>query len=187
MGADGAVLLATARETLARGVLGERHRPDLARCEPSLRRNAATFVTLRAGARLRGCRGILEPVRPLLEDVAYNTWLTAFEDSRFPPVEAAELGALTIEISLLSPLRRVPAETREALFEALLPGETGLILAEGGLRATFLPKEWQSLPEPHSFVDALLRKAGLPTHGWSTGRQAWIYTTESLAGPAMTE
>ena len=59
---------------------------DLAQYPAELQEKKATFVTLHRNKALRGCIGILKPVRPLAEDVAYNAWAAAFGDSRFTPL-----------------------------------------------------------------------------------------------------
>lgn len=140
----------------------------------------ATFVTLTLGGSLRGCRGTLEATRPLAHDLWRNAWASAFDDPRFPPLERAELAALEIDVSLLSALEPVPAPSRSVLLEQLVPHLHGLVLEAGGRRATFLPKVWESLPEPARFVAGLMAKAGLPQHGWPGAVRAWRYTTERV-------
>lgn len=177
-------LLGIARRALADGVRGRRYRPDPSAFDAALGTPGASFVTLTAGPALRGCRGTLEPRRALLDDVARNSWLTAFEDPRFPPVRSSELADLTIELSLLSPLAPLAVSDLPGLVAAIAPDRPGLVLARGPRRATFLPKVWASLPEPETFVRALLNKAGLPPDRWSTDHRAWTYSVTSCRGPA---
>lgn len=149
---------------------------------PELRRRQASFVTLSDhDGGLRGCCGSLEPRSSLAADLASNAWRTAFGDPRFEPVTADELPGLELEIALLSPLVKLPVASREELQRGLVAHRHGLLLECGGLRATFLPKVWTSLPDPHSFVGQLMRKGGIS--GWSEGMQAWTYTTECFQGP----
>jgi AmmeMemoRadiSam system protein A len=140
----------------------------------------ASFVTLKRAGELRGCRGLLEPVRPLALDVWHNAWASAYDDPRFPPVGASELPELDIEVSLLSALERVLAETQEQLLGSLEPGRHGVLIALGPRRATFLPQVWKSLPEPSRFLAELKSKAGIPRDYWSPDIEAWRYTTHSL-------
>lgn len=141
---------------------------------------AATFVTLKRLGRLRGCRGLLEPIRPLAWDVWHNAWASAFDDPRFPRLTASELDDLEIGISILSTLERMPADTETALLGSLEPGRHGLVIALGQRRATFLPQVWGSLPDPGRFLGELKAKAGLPRDFWSPQMQAWRYTTRSV-------
>lgn len=55
---------------------------------------------LKDGA-LRGCIGSLEACRPLLDDLRSNALAAALRDPRFPPLTAAELPDVDIEVSVL--------------------------------------------------------------------------------------
>ncbi|MGH8283002.1 MAG: AmmeMemoRadiSam system protein A [Gammaproteobacteria bacterium] len=149
--------------------------------DPVLRKRHASFVTLKRHAVLRGCIGTLKPKRPLLADVIHNARLAAFEDPRFPPLTAPELEDLHIEISVLSKAEPIKANNRAELLRALRPGEDGLIVREGRLRATFLPAVWRSLPDADRFYDELMKKAGLGAAHWSSALKFFRYHTESFS------
>jgi AmmeMemoRadiSam system protein A len=140
----------------------------------------ASFVTLKRAGQLRGCRGLLEPIRPLAHDVWHNAWASAFDDPRFPPLAPGELAGLDVGISILSALERVVARSEAELLGSLEPGRHGLVLALGPRRATFLPQVWESLPDPDQFLAELKGKAGLPRDLWPAGMEAWRYTVESV-------
>lgn len=181
--ADRSHLLGLARRSIERGLespLAPAPLPAEA-LAPGLAAPAASFVTLKRGGRLRGCRGMIEPVRPLAEDVWHNAWASAFDDPRFPPLHATELDDLRVAISVLSALERVGAASESELLGQLQPGRHGLVLALGPRRATFLPQVWESLPEPGLFLDELKAKAGLPRDFWSPDIEAWRYGTETLS------
>lgn len=154
--------------------------PDLDTLTADFAAMAATFVTLSVAGSLRGCRGTLEATRPLVHDLWRNAWASAFDDPRFPPLERAELPTLQIDVSLLSALEPVPAWSESVLLEQLVPHVHGLVLEAGGQRATFLPKVWESLPEPARFLAELKVKAGLPRRGWPSALRAWRYTAERV-------
>lgn len=61
-----------------------------------------------------------------------------------------------------------------------MPGETGLILADGERRALFLPSVWNKLPDPADFVAARKRKAGLAPEHWSGTMTARLFRAESF-------
>jgi len=126
----------------------------------------ATFVTLKIDEQLRGCIGTLNPLRPLIKDVAYNASQAAFHDPRFDPLQPQELEALHISISILSSAEKMQVTSEADLIEQLRPGEDGLIIHDGRHRATFLPSVWQQLPEPNTFVHHLKLKAGLAPDDW---------------------
>jgi len=140
----------------------------------------ASFVTLHAEEQLRGCIGSLEPRTSLAEDVSFNAYAAAFRDTRFQPLLAEELDALSLEISVLSSPEMLEFDSESSLLGVVRPGIDGLILQEHDLRSTFLPSVWESLPDPARFLDHLKLKAGLPTDYWSESIRVWRYTTESF-------
>jgi len=141
----------------------------------------ASFVTLHAEEKLRGCIGSLEPRTSLAEDVSFNAYAAAFRDTRFRPLQADELVTLSLQISVLSTPERLDFDSESSLLEAIRPGIDGLILQEQAFRSTFLPSVWESLPEPAQFVGHLKLKAGLAADYWSASIRVWRYTTESFA------
>ena len=141
----------------------------------------ASFVTLHAEEKLRGCIGSLEPRTSLAEDVSYNAYAAAFRDTRFQPLQAGELDTLSLEISVLSSTGdRLDFDSESSLLAAVRPGIDGLILQEHDFRSTFLPSVWESLPDPAQFLGHLKLKAGLATDYWSASIRVWRYTTESF-------
>jgi len=157
--------------------------PDLADCPPLALTARACFVTLTTSAQgLRGCRGSLEPRRALGLDVWHNAQASACADPRFPALQRAELGELSIEIAVLGPLETVHAMSEAELQAQLVPLRDGLVLRWRAHRATFLPKVWEHLPEPRDFLAALRQKAGLPPDFWSPELVIERYKTEVLSG-----
>ncbi len=139
----------------------------------------AAFVTLNRQGGLRGCIGHLEPVQPLVADVVQNAFAAAFQDPRFPPLQAAEEPQLEVHISVLSLPQAMTFDSEADLLRQIRPGEDGLILQDGPHRGTFLPSVWESLPEPRQFLEHLKIKAGLPSGHWSDRIRISRYQTES--------
>ena len=174
-------LLEIALESIQSGLDNHQHLiPDPASLPANLCAYRACFVTLESGGKLRGCIGSLEPRTILAEDTSYNAWGAAFRDPRFRPLQAGELGALTIRVSVLCEREMVQFDTEQDLINKLRPGMDGLILQEHACKGTFLPSVWESLPKAEDFLAQLKLKAGLPVHYWSDTMQAWRYTTESF-------
>ena len=160
----GTTLLALARAAIAHR-LGRGPAPVVPD-DPRLREKGATFITLARDGELRGCIGSLRRSRELGEDVIHNALAAAFEDSRFEPLTAEELDAVTIEVSILSEPEFLDFFGEEELLAQLRPGEDGLILFSGCHSATFLPQVWEQLPERRQFMAALKQKARLPVDFW---------------------
>jgi AmmeMemoRadiSam system protein A len=151
--------------------------------EARLRALGASFVTLEAAGRLRGCIGSLYPARPLYLDVVRNARRAA-EDPRLPPVTVREWPRLDISVSILTRPHPLAAAGPAELAAVLRPGLDGLILQDGRHRATFLPKVWHKLPDPADFVQALLDKGGWPARGWPAGVRAARYTSVDFTDAA---
>ncbi len=141
----------------------------------------ATFVTLKQQGDLRGCIGTLEARWPLGEDLIANAQHAAFDDPRFLPVEAADLPAIQIEVSVLSAPQELTFSSEEDLLGQLQPEVDGLILERAGQRGTFLPNVWEDLPDKRQFLRHLLGKAGLPGDTSLMQCRLWRYRVAKFA------
>lgn len=164
-------LLASARQTLDRYLKTGRKEPlpvPAAGRDAELEQPAAAFVTLRKHGELRGCIGTFSPSMPLWQVVPDRTLAAAGEDPRFPPLKAAE-GPVEIEISLLTPLKRL------ASWRDFRLGH-GALLVLGAESGTLLP---QVAAEMHwnrdQFLENLALKAGLEPKAYRDPR-AVLYT-----------
>lgn len=179
-------LLQLARDSIAHGLeTGEPLKVNVHDYPSELTVDRATFVTLERQGQLRGCIGMLEAVRPLVEDVAENAFAAAFRDPRFPPLADDELADLDLHISILSPAESMHFESEQDLIEQIRPGIDGLILQDGHRRGTFLPSVWEQLPDARQFLRHLKQKAGLPADYWSDTLKIFRYTTEMFPKTGM--
>jgi AmmeMemoRadiSam system protein B/AmmeMemoRadiSam system protein A len=137
---------------------------------------AAVFVTLTKGGVLRGCIGCLGPTLPLAEALQQYAQEAAFSDHRFPPVAQGELEKLEIEISILSPLRRVKSA------ESIEPKKHGVVVKQGRSSGLFLPQVWEKIPEKEQFLGELCeQKAGLSRKAWQDPKtELYIFTVEAF-------
>jgi len=169
---QGKALLWLARETIARQLGMAVHEPgaDIAArlLDQELQGKRGTFVTLKEHGELRGCIGSLAAMDSIVEGVKRNALHAAFEDSRFRPVEIKELGAIEVEISILTEPTPLAYTNAEELLRMLRVGVDGVILRKGVQGATFLPQVWEQLPDPRDFLSHLCRKAGLPADAWQS-------------------
>jgi AmmeMemoRadiSam system protein A len=119
------------------------------------------FVTLKTHGRLRGCIGTIEPIKPLHETVREMARAAALNDPRFTPLGEDELPALDIEISAMSPLRRVTSA------DEIVVGTHGLVIEKGLHRGLLLPQVavehgWDA----ETFLGYTCEKAGLDRNAW---------------------
>jgi len=159
--------------------------PDVAltTCTAALRSPGATFVTVQVDGALRGCLGSLLAHRPLARDVAAHAYAAASEDPRFVPVAPHELVGVALEVAVLGAPEPMRFRDEADLIAQLRPGRDGLIFEAGSCRGTFLPKVWEHLPEPTTFLAQLKRKAGLTPDYWSDDVRVARYATQSFAAP----
>ena len=108
-----------------------------------------------------------------------TTVQTAFSDPRFPPLLAAELPEIRVEISVLTPSQPLAFDGPEDLLARLTPGIDGVTLRVHGRRATFLPQVWDAYPDPEVFLGLLCQKMGLLPDTWRSLMPAWKRTTRS--------
>lgn len=143
---------------------------------PELNQPAAVFVTLSKGGDLRGCIGTMAPRELLSDAVAAFAVASAFEDPRFEPLSAGELAAVKIEVSVLSPLRRV------AGWEEIVEGKHGVYIQKGQSNGTYLPQVWEHFKSKEKFLTSLcLEKAGLPASAWKEkSTELYVYTVDSF-------
>jgi len=139
----------------------------------------ATFVTLRwPDGNLHGCIGGLVARRPIVADVAHNAVAAALHDPRSQPIRLGQVDDLDLELSILSPLERIPFRSETEALAAIRPGIDGIVLVWREHSATFLPSMWPRLPEVSDFLGALKVKAGLPARFWEDGVHLERYTAD---------
>jgi len=174
-------LHAIARKSILHGLdTGKPLTVELDKLDKNLQNNRATFVTLHKNSQLRGCIGILEPVRRLADDVAYNAYAAAFKDRRFNPVTRNEINQLDVHISILGTPQIIEFSSEKDLVSQLRPGIDGLIMEADGSHGTFLPSVWESVPDKQDFLNHLKLKTGLPESYWSNNIKMQRYTVEDF-------
>ena len=138
-----------------------------------LSKKCGAFVSLHKHGRLRGCIGHFGEDYPLYEIVAEMARAAAFEDPRFMPVTHNELTDLDIEISVLTPMRRI-----QSLDEFKLHRH-GIYIKKGYRSGTFLPQVADEVNwTKEEFVAHCSQdKAGLGWNGW---RDAELYVYEAI-------
>ena len=161
--AAGRALVTAARQTLERA-LAKRIPADEVRLEryAELSRAGGLFVTLRKHGQLRGCIGRIQTKEPLASSVRAVALDAALKDSRFQPVSPEELDDLRVEVSVLTPPRKLDQP------KDLVAGRDGVILEYQGHSGVFLPQVWEETGWTRmEFLRELAsQKAGLPPDAW---------------------
>ncbi len=169
---DKAALLKLARTTLEAHFADE-STPACPSSRKALTEEKGAFVSLHRGEELRGCIGQLYPDKNLGKVVQHCVLSAALEDMRFLPVAQDEVNDLNIEISVLSPFRRVQN------IEEIEVGRHGLYVVQGRFRGLLLPQvATQYRWDRKRFLEQTCLKAGLPGSAWQDPRTI-IHTFEA--------
>ena len=141
--------------------------------DSEIKRNAGAFVSVYIGKELRGCIGTFSESKPLFENVKKMAVSAAFTDNRFRPIGKEETVKLQIEISVLTPRKRIFSP------DEIKIGKHGIYIISGMNKGTLLPQvaeknQWSSL----EFLEYCAHyKTGLHKSGW---KDAELYTYEAI-------
>lgn len=129
--------------------------------EQALNVRRGCFVTIKQRDQLRGCIGNFQSELPLFKEVAAMACASAVRDPRFYPMKEKDLDDFTIEISVLSPLKKIDE------IEQIVIGQHGIYLEKGYYRGVLLPqvateRHWDRL----TFLKQTCLKAGLAADAW---------------------
>ena len=167
-------LLEIARSAI-KTYLSTRKKICLDESDPCLCQPNGVFVSLYKGKQLRGCIGRLSAEQPLFLSCSDMAVEAAVNDPRFPPLEIEELAGIDIEISVLSPLKRISKPDEIKL------GVHGVLISKGYRSGVFLPQVaietgWSK----EEFLSNLCtHKAGLPASAWQQPTsEIYIFSAE---------
>lgn len=170
------ILLKTARESIVNSFeKSKRKSHSTGKLKGILGKEAGAFVSIYINKKLRGCiGGFAREGNPLLELVQQMA-VSAASDRRFDPVKKEELENMNLEISVLSPLKKIDS------IDEIELGKHGIYIKKGMFSGTFLPqvatKTGWNLAE---FLGKCSRdKAGIGWDGWKTA-DIFVYEAEIL-------
>ena len=131
------------------------------------------FVTLHLNGNLRGCIGRFTSSSTLHATIREMAQSAAFSDPRFPSLSRNEAHRIDIEVSVLSPLKKI------ASIDEFKLGRDGIYMIKGSHHGTFLPQVatetgWTT----EEFLGHCARdKAGIGYNGWKDA-ELYTYQTE---------
>jgi AmmeMemoRadiSam system protein A len=128
-----------------------------------LKEKYGVFVSLHIDKELRGCIGYVEGIQPLQTAVMEMAKSAAFHDPRFEPVGRDEVAKIKIEISVLSPLKKI-----KDIHEIQI-GIHGIVIEKGFYKGLLLPQvateyNW----DLETFLNHSCIKAGLSPEAWKS-------------------
>lgn len=153
-------LLRLARDTIEAEILGK-PLPPLPKVEGRFAEECGAFVTIHKRGRLRGCIGNMIGRGPLVRTVQNMAIACSTQDPRFDAVRPEELKELDIEISVLSPMKRI-TDTGE-----IEVGRHGILMSRGPYSGVLLPQvATEQGWDREEFLINTCYKAGLPQDAW---------------------
>ena len=165
-------LLEIAREAIE-SYVNKQERIKIKETNPKLREKRGVFVTLTKSGQLRGCIGYIQPIKPLCEAVRDMAIEAAVNDPRFTPLQKGELNEIEIEISVLSPLKKIEDVTEIEV------GRDGIFIKKGFHSGLLLPQvATENNWDREEFLRHTCYKAGLPSDAWKEGAEIYIFSAE---------
>jgi len=135
--------------------------PDFKVESPVLKENRGAFVTIHKRGQLRGCIGYIEGRGPLHKTIEEMAEAAAFRDPRFTPVKEKELPELELEISVLTPLKKIKD------VDEVQVGKHGIYIKKGWYSGLLLPQVATEYGwDRQAFLEHTCQKAGLPSNAW---------------------
>ncbi len=166
-------LLLIAKNSIVKAVTGKKA-PEVEVTESRLQENCGAFVTIKKHGQLRGCIGYIIAAKPLHETVRDVAASAAVNDNRFSPVSKKELDELELEISALTPLKRIES------VEEIEVGKHGIYMKRGFSSGLLLPQVATEYGwDREAFLEHTCNKAGLPRDAWKDkSTEIYIYSAE---------
>ena len=144
--------------------------PETAITSETLKEKRGAFVTLHKQGNLRGCIGYIRAQKPLYQTIREMAIAAAFQDTRFDPVTEKELKEIDIEISVLTPLKKIDT------VEEIEVGRHGIYIIKGIYSGLLLPQVATEYGwDRKTFLEHTCTKAGLPDDAWKE-KGTTIYT-----------
>jgi hypothetical protein len=174
------LLIEVAREAIVSNLTGEKL-PQRETIPSNLLVKRGCFVTIKQNSALRGCIGNFVSDKPLHELVREMAVAAATLDPRFYPMKRGDLDDFELEISVLSPLRKIGS------IEDIQVGLHGLYLEKNVSRGVLLPQVaveygW----DRETFLCQTCLKAGLHEDDWQEGADIYVFTAD-VFGPVSAE
>jgi len=149
------ILLNIARRTIENLSEGK-DLPDFDIKDNVLKEKCGAFVTIHKKGNLRGCIGNIIGEQPLWETVRKMAVEAASNDPRFPPLTSGEVKDIDIEISVISPFKKIDD------VENIQVGKHGIFIRRGYYQGLLLPQVATEYGwDRKKFIEHTCLKAGL--------------------------
>ena len=161
-----------ARSSIERVLFGREEEPP--EIPETLKKKMGAFVCLKTKGELKGCIGSIRGQMPLDETVRRMAVEAAFHDPRFMPLSDVEWKSTDVEISVLTPMKRI----RD--IGEIEVGLHGLYIERGIDAGLLLPQvATENGWDRKTFLEYTCMKAGLPRDAWqSEETEIYIFSAD---------
>ncbi|MFH1313589.1 MAG: AmmeMemoRadiSam system protein B [Candidatus Eisenbacteria bacterium] len=174
-------LLNLARRTIEAKILGKPLPPSDSD-SPLLNEKMGAFVTITKHGQLRGCIGHLRGTEPLHSTISKMAVAAATEDPRFPPLSVGEIEDISLEISVLTPFRKIVSP------DEIEVGRDGIYIEKGHNHGLLLPQVATEYGwDRDEFLKHTCGKAGLPGDAWREGADIYIFSAQVFNEKELSE
>jgi AmmeMemoRadiSam system protein A len=168
------LLLKIAREAIVNYIM-KGSKPALDVSSESLLTKQGCFVTIKHKGSLRGCLGQFTSDKPLCQLVQEMAIAAATHDPRFYPMVVEDLQNFDLEISILSPIKKIDS------IDEIEVGVHGLYIEKNSYRGVLLPQVateygWDRL----TFLSQTCLKAGLDKEAWKDDADIHIFSAQVI-------
>ena len=169
---DKTILLQLAREAIVSHI-GNKDVQRIELANPCLQEKRGCFVCVKIDGKLRGCIGNFISDKPLCQLVQEMAISAATRDPRFYPMKQEDLAKFDLEISVLTPLRKISS------IEEIQVGVHGIYIEKNYSRGVLLPQVaveygW----DRDTFLNQTSMKAGLDADDWKEGADIYVFSAD---------
>jgi len=165
-------LLGIARNAIIAHVSG-RGVPAVTNPTAGLLLESGCFVTIKQKGQLRGCIGNFVSDKPLWQLVQEMARAAATQDPRFYPMKPVDLDSFELDISVLSPLRKIED------VEEIEVGVHGIYIVKNHSRGVLLPQVATEYGwDRETFLKHTCIKAGLNEEAWKKDCEIYIFSAQ---------
>ncbi len=157
--------------------------PDFYYDQEALNQEVGAFITLKIDGQLSGCVGAIIAKKPLYMTISDMALQAAFHDPRFSPQKIDGYDGLEVEISVLTPFKKIKS------IDEIEVGKHGLMINKGYNSGLLLPQvaiehNW----DRNTFLEHACIKAGLDADVWKeSDAEIFIFSAEVFSSEEMKE
>lgn len=165
-------LLKIARETIVTFVNTGKI-PSIDAASQGLNAENGCFVSIKQHKKLRGCIGNFVSNIPLYRLTQEMAMSAATRDPRFYPMKPNDLSDFELEISVLSPLRKIDS------VEEIQVGQHGIYIIKDSYQGVLLPQVATEYGwDRDTFLKHTCLKAGLSENSWKKDCDIYIFSAQ---------